>query len=259
MSIEELKKSLKPIHRFGGEGDDSELVLNPFSGCSHRCWYCWARKRYKRELPFQEPAKGAPLKKIKQNLDFLQSINDKTPVLISDLGDPYDCGRKPRTNPFIPGEYWHIRSILMEFRKHDHPFRILTKGGTLAVKDFDLYGPHDLFGCTLTCDNAEDSRKNEPGAALPEDRINVLKEAYKRGIPTWVVLEPVLYPRQTLHLIELTHLFVSYYILGKLNHFPKEEAKIDWPKFRNDAEALLQSYGKMPEEGYLVKRQLVEA
>ncbi|MCJ7444862.1 MAG: hypothetical protein MUO26_10085 [Methanotrichaceae archaeon] len=252
-------KDLRPIHRFGGKVDDSELVLNPFSGCSHRCWYCWAKKRYKRELPFQEPAKGAPLKKIKHNLDVLQRINDKTPVLISDQGDPYDCGRKPTTSPLVPGEYWYIRSVLVVFRKHDHPFRILTKGGTLALKDFDLYGPHDHFGCTLTCDNAEDSRKNEPGAALPEDRINALKEAHRRGIRTWVVLEPVLDPQQSLHMIELTHPFVSYYIVGKLNHFPEEEVKIDWPKFRKDAEALLQSCDKMPEKDYWVKRQLIEA
>lgn len=95
-------KGLHPIHKFGGAVGGSELVLNPFSGCSHGCWYCWARKRFKRELPFQEPAKGAPLKKIRQNLDFLQAINDKTPVLISDLGDPYDCGRKPITSPLVP-------------------------------------------------------------------------------------------------------------------------------------------------------------
>jgi DNA repair photolyase len=252
-------KGLHPIHRFGGEGDESELVLNPFSGCSHRCWYCWARKRFKRELPFQEPAKGAPLKKIRQNLDFLQSINDKTPVLISDLGDPYDCGRKPITSPFVPGEHWHIRCVLTEFRKHNHPFLILTKGGTRAIKDFDLYGANDHFGCTLTCDNAEDSRKNEPGAALPQDRVDALKEAHKRGIRTWAVLEPVLDPQQSLHLIELTHPFVSYYIIGKLNHFPEEEVKIDWSKFRNNAEALLQSCGKMPDLGYSMKQGLKDA
>jgi hypothetical protein len=52
---------------------------------------------------------------------------------------------------------------------------------------------------------------------------------------------------------------VSYYVISKLNHFPEEEAKIDWPKFRKDAEALLQSYDKMPEKGYWVKHELIEA
>ena len=73
------------------------------------------------------------------------------------------------------------------------------------------------------------------------------------------MLEPVLDPQQSLHLIELTYPFVSYYIVGKLNHFPEEEAKIDWLKFRRDAEALLQSCGKMPDLGYSLKHELREA
>ena len=54
----------------------------------------------------------------------------------------------------------------------------------LAAKDFDLYGPNDKFGVTLTFDNPEDSRKWEPAAALPADRIAALKEAHNRGIQT---------------------------------------------------------------------------
>ena len=77
------------------------------------------------------------------------------------------------------------------------------------------------------------------------------------------MLEPVLYPDQTLHLIELTHEFVDYYIVGKLNYFREVEAKIDWPQFRKDAEKLLQSYGKMPGKmpgkGYSLNHQLRDA
>ena len=245
--------NLKAIHRPKGVIQDSELILNPFSGCSHNCWYCYIKRRYRRELPYQEPAKGASLKKIKNELEVLHRNNDKMSVLISDFGDPYDCGRKPTITLF--GEHWHLRSVLEEFKRFDHPFRILTKGGTRAIRDFDLYGPNDEFGCTLTCDNDTDSKKNEPGAALPEDRINALKEAYQRGIRTWVNFEPVLFPEQTLRLIERTHPFVSYYSVGKLNHFPLEEAKIDWRKFRKDAETLLQSHGV----NYYVKHELEQA
>lgn len=45
-------------------------------------------------------------------------------------------------------------------------FQILTKGGMLAAKDFDLYGPDDWFGVTLTLDNYADSKKWEPGLHL---------------------------------------------------------------------------------------------
>ena len=133
-----------------------------------------------------------------------------------------------------------------------------------AANDFDLYRPSDWFGVTLTFDNAIDSKQNEPGAALPKDRIKALEEAHNRGIQTWVSMEPVLDPDQTLHLIELTHEFVDHFRVGKLNHFPDIEAKIDWPKFRKDVAALMQKCGKDPcsdetGKGYKLKHELIDA
>ena len=145
------------------------------------------------------------------------------------------------------------------FRTFNHPFAILTKGGTKAAKDFDLYGPNDQFGVSLTFDNDVDSKQNEPGAALPADRVEALKKAHDHGIHTWVSLEPVLDPAQTLHLIEMSNDFVDLFWVGKLNHSTKGEAKIDWSKYRRDAEALLQKLGKEPGTGYVIKNELILA
>lgn len=153
----------------------------------------------------------------------------------------------------------HTRSVLRTFRAYDHRFLILTKGGMLAAKDFDLYRPNDAFGVTLTFDNDADSRHWEPEAALPADRIASLKEAHRRNIRTWVSMEPVIYPEQTMHLTEMTNEFVDCFWVGKLNHYPVREAKIDWPRFRAEAEALLQRCGKQPGTGYGLKHQLIEA
>ena len=181
--------------------------------------------------------------------------------MISNKGDPYDLGRKTKGLFQYIDEDSYVRKVLKIFRKYDHPFMILTKGGTKAVGDFDLYGPDDWFGVTLTCDNDADSLKNEPGAALWADRIAALKEAHDRGIHTWVSCEPVLDRDQTLHLIELTHEFVDHFRVGKLNHYT---AEIDWLKFRADAEVLLQKCGKQRtagacEMGYLLNSQLINA
>lgn len=46
-----------------------------------------------------------------------------------------------------------------------------------AAKDFDLYGESDWFGVTLTFDNPDDSKRYEPGASSPNDRIKALIEA----------------------------------------------------------------------------------
>jgi DNA repair photolyase len=152
------------------------------------------------------------------------------------------------------------------FRAYDQPFQILTKGGMLAAKDFDLYTPQDKFGVTLTFDNDVDSKKWEPGAALPSDRIAALKEARRCDVRTWVSMEPVIVPEQTLRLIELAYEFVDFFWVGKLNRKPEatwtqpeEWPTVDWPKFRSEVEEVLQRCGKEPGVGYKLKHQLIEA
>jgi DNA repair photolyase len=249
------------------------LGLNLYAGCSHDCLYCYNKEEDRYQGPYDKPAKGASLKNIKRELQILHSNRDRRPVHMSFMGDPYDLGRKDDDKPKGIFQYFgddelkgipkandsYTRTVLKAFRLFDQPFQILTKGGTKAAKDFDLYGPNDWFGVTLTFDNDPDSKKWEPGAALPGDRISTLKEAHSQTINTWVSCEPVIDPAQTLHLIELTHEFVDFFWVGKLNHHPKIEEKIDWSKFRRDAEALLQKYGKEPGSGYGIKKELIEA
>jgi len=162
------------------------------------------------------------------------------------LCDPYPIGRDSSKT----------RKCLELFRKYNHPFQILTKTGiTHAAGDFDLYGPNDRFGVTLTFDNPEDSLKWEPGASLPAERIDVLKAAHEKCIKTWVSLEPVIDPKQTLHLIDLTHEFVDHYGVGKLNHNAEIEKTVDWLKFRTEVETKLKGYSK----SYKIKAALKKA
>jgi len=136
---------------------------------------------------------------------------------------------------------------------------ILTKGGFRAMRDFPLLTQADLFGVTLTFTNPKRSVAWEPGAALPIQRIKSLQEAHKRGIPTWVSLEPVIDPMETLQLIEATSPFVGHYKIGKLNYawkLPKEFnwPRIDWKTFARNARILLDSLGK----SYYIKADLAK-
>lgn len=189
----------------------------------------------------------ATLYNIEADLRQLAFDNNRDRVHLSFVGDPYDLGRQ---------DCGYTRRVLELFKKYHHPFQILTKGGSRAFLDFDLYGKDDRFGVTLTFDNDNDSRKWEPGAALPDDRIEALRIAHEiYGISTWVSLEPVIDPLQTLHLIDLTHEYVDFYWVGKLNHDPEFERTIDWVKFRSDAIQLLEKHGN----DYGIKRYLKEA
>jgi DNA repair photolyase len=237
--------TLKAIYKSKGEAlEYANLSLNLYAGCSHGCLYCYNRGKFR--SPCTEVIKKSSLENIESDLKQLAALENKTPVHLSFIGDPFDLGRSDNS-------YTH-RALEM-FKKYQHPFQILTKGGMKAIQELDLYFEGCSFGCTLTFDNPEDSRKWEPGAALPEDRIAALELAHKKGIKTWASLEPVIDPFQSLHLIELTHEFVDHYGVGKLNHDAALEKRIDWRKFRADAEALLKKYGK----SYRIKAALAEA
>jgi DNA repair photolyase len=221
----------------------AKLGLNLHLGCSHRCSYCYNRSRFNGSCDVR--SKKASFENIEADLKALAAEGNRDLVHFTFIGDPYDLGRQDNSE---------VRAVLELFKKYNHPFQVLTKGGTKAVQDFDLYGPNDRFGGTLTFINDVDSLRWEPGAALPGDRIEALRQAHSKHIKTWVSLEPVIDPSQTLALIEATHEFVDHYGVGKWNHDARAN-EIDWPKFRADAEAILKKYGK----SYMIKDALRKA
>lgn len=228
---------IRSIYRATGKEEDlSTYGLDLYWQCSHGCKYCFADWNKPERKMFALANIDAELKRMVINAD------DRL-VTLSFIGDIYDRGMEDTTV---------TRQVLQLFRKYEHPFQVLTKGGTIAASDFDLYGPRDRFGVTLTFDNPEDSHAWEPGAALPEDRIEALRLAHERGIKTWVSLEPVIKPEQTLHLIELTAPFVDFYLVGMLNHHPELGKDISWRSFRKAAKATLGRLGK----SYKIKKEL---
>ncbi len=115
---------------------------------------------------------------------------------------------------------------------------ILTQGGQRAERDFDLLTSNDWFGVTLTnLDNAP-SLIWEPFASLPSERIESVYKAHKKGIKTWVSLEPVLYPEVTMNIIRKTHKFVDKFKVGTLNYHPHAKS-IDWHRFAVNVKSLL--------------------
>ena len=115
-------------------------------------------------------------------------------------------------------------------------FQVLTKGGTRALRDIDLYTENDFFGSTLTFTSNQDTFNIEPNTAFFHDRVVAIEEFHNRGIYTWVSLEPVISVEQTLDIIERTHHCVDLYKVGKLNY---QHSTIDWANFRQNVTALL--------------------
>ncbi len=211
-------------------------AANLYRGCGHGCKYCYAPKAL--QLPTAEYCKPVPrvgvIDKLTKDAAELKSRGEFHKILLCFSCDPYQPinDRLQLTKQAIEILHFYGQSVA-----------ILTKGGYRAMGDIPLLKDGDEFAVTLTCDNEVQSRQWEPGAALPAERIDTLREANSRGIFTWVSLEPVLYPEQSLALIEQTHEFVDHYKLGVLNYNPHAKG-IDWADYGAKAIDLLKSYGK---------------
>ncbi len=144
--------------------------------------------------------------------------------------------------------------ILIE---HGLPFTILTKGGRRAMRDFDLLEeyPKARFGSTIIFDNELYVFDWEPNAATFYSRAVTIQSAKRRGIKTWVSLEPVIDPDQALRIVDELRLDVDAWKVGKINYHPEIESKVDWIKFREDIKAKFAEYGITD---YYLKRSLTE-
>lgn len=222
-----------------------ELACNHYSGCDHLCGYCYAPKALQRR-PEDFHGRARPrqdiLRKLAKDAAGYGRAGETRQVLFSFATDPY-C--------HADVEHRLTRQGIQICHEHGLAVCVLTKGGSRSLRDLDLFGPRDSYACTLTSLDPAMSRKWEPAAALPEDRIAALAAFHAAGIPRWVSLEPVLDPRATLDIISHTANVVDEYKVGKLNYV---QNGTDWRRFAQDAVELLEGLGKQ----YYLKRDLRE-
>jgi Radical SAM superfamily len=200
------------------------LATNPYRGCGHSCSYpCYVPdSTHQARAEFNAGAVLRPnfITDLRREAAKYQAAGITEQVLLSFTTDPYH-----------PGDTKPTREVLEILIEHGLGMSVLTKGGTRALRDLDLFRPdRDAFATTLTSLDDDFSRKWESKAPLPGDRIMALKLFHDAGIYTWVSLEPVLNAEATLAVVRATHSFVDLYKIGKLN-YSKLTQVIDWRDF----------------------------
>jgi DNA repair photolyase len=180
------------INKVQGGRMPFDYTINPYRGCVHACVYCFARPTH----TFLDMGAGE---------DFERKIVVKVnapDVLRRELaarrwkGDHIAMGTN--TDPYqrVEGRYELMRGILEALIDHRNPFSILTKG-TLITRDLDLL----LRGAEVAEVSAAFSigtldeevwRTTEPGTPHPKARIEALRTLRDAGIPTGVLMAPIL-------------------------------------------------------------------
>lgn len=213
----------------------SPLALNIYKGCSHGCKYCYAPSATftdKESFHKSQSVRKDILKKLEKDLQQRTLFREIDICLLCFTSDPYQGD-----------EDFNIvtRKAIELFRQYNYPFQVLTKAGTKAIRDFDLYSKQDRFASTLTFATDALTEKIEPNTAMPSDRIKALRHAKSLGIGTWVSFEPTIIPAHTFWLLDQTHEFVDEYRVGKVSGY---KVDVDWDKFAHDIVEKLEFYGK---------------
>jgi len=222
----------------------SQLALNVYNGCGMGCKYCYVpriTRKNRDEFHKNTKIRNSILEKLEKDLHDMKNNKDERMVMLSFTSDVYQLDDK--FNSFT-------REILKMFNKYKQPFHILTKGGLRAVRDFDLYKNSDWFACSLTFLDDVKSKKIEPNASLPLERIESLKIAKEKGIKTWVSFEPVLDEEEVYKLYELSKKYVDFYKIGKVSGY--KNVNVDWDRFVNKIVEMLEKDNKR----YFIKYDL---
>jgi DNA repair photolyase len=219
----------------GQAGEYAPLAVNPYRGCGHACAYCYVPKVLR--MPRAEFNQGAAprpgfLLALTRDAVKYQRAGKRGQVMLSFTTDPYH-----------PADTSLTRATIETLQAHGLGICTLTKGGSRALRDLDLFRPErDAFASTLTTLDARFSAKWEPGAASPEDRLRTLAAFHQAGIFTWVSLEPTLNTEASIALVQATHRYVDLYKIGRANYLPMTKTT-DWEEYTHRMIALCQALG----------------
>lgn len=226
---------MKPIYEPKGRAKEyGDYALNIYTGCPHRCYYCFApsvlRKDKETFHSHVEPRKGI-VEAVKKQIDKEQ-ITGKL-IHLCFTCDPYPLGHNTTAT----------REIIKVIKDTGNRVQILTKNGADAERDFDLLDSGDWFGVTIAgypTGTLFYQQESEPGAGTEAERLAALDKAHKKRIKTWISFEPVLNDISVLSFLELNVGYVDKYKIGKLNYHPSD---INWKEFGVRVVRICRGYG----------------
>jgi DNA repair photolyase len=166
--------------------------LNPYTGCVHRCTFCYVRAFERRA---DRPAGEGYGRSIRVKVNVAD-------VLQSELRRPSWNGEAvavgTATDPYQPaeGRYRLTRACLEVLAGAANPFNIVTRG-PLIVRDLDVLAGASLRArvtVSISVPTLDESvwRSTEPGTAPPRQRLRALARLRAADIDAGVAVAPVL-------------------------------------------------------------------
>jgi DNA repair photolyase len=166
--------------------------LNPYTGCAHRCTFCYVRAF---EARADRPADDRYGRSIRVKVNVAEVLRrevsrrswTREEVTIGAATDPYQP---------VEGRYRLTRACIQELVAAETPLALITRG-PLALRDLDLLCdsarrvPVAVHVSIPTLDERV-WRATEPGTAPPSRRLDVVRCLAAAGLRVGVALAPIL-------------------------------------------------------------------
>jgi DNA repair photolyase len=166
--------------------------LNPYTGCEHRCAFCYVRAFELRADRPSDDRYGRAVR-IKTNVaavlrsELSRRSWRKETVVIGAATDPYQPAE---------GRYKLTRQCLTAMRDFSNPAAIITRG-PMIVRDIDVLSDlarranlHITFSIPTLDEDVW--RRTEPGTAHPRQRLRAIEKLVQAGIDVGVGMAPIL-------------------------------------------------------------------
>ncbi len=166
--------------------------INPYRGCEHGCFYCFARPTHaymglSPGLDFESRlfAKRGAAELLERELAAARYAPDV--IAFGTNTDPYQP---------IERKFLITRSLLEILQRARHPVSIVTKSN-LVLRDLDILSDMGRDGLvkvflSVTTLDRELARKMEPRAPTPERRLEAIEKLNEAGVPAGVMVAPII-------------------------------------------------------------------
>jgi DNA repair photolyase len=234
---EPCKTALNPVR-----GMPFRWSLNPYTGCAHRCTFCYVRAFERRADRPSGEEYGRSIR-VKVNVaEILRAELARTSwrresVAIGAATDPYQP---------VEGRYGLTRACLQTLAEARTPFSIITRN-PMIVRDLDVLRDAAVrasVSVSFSVPTIDDRvwRCTEPGTPPPRQRLRAVARLVEAGIEAGVGMAPILpglsdRPEQLAAVVRAareagaTHVWASMLHLrpGTREHFLEALAR-DWPE-----------------------------
>ena len=232
--------------------------LNPYTGCAHRCTFCYVRS-FERRADRPSDARYGTSIRVKTNI---------AEVLRAELARPSWQGESiaigAATDPYQPleGRFRLTRACLEVLSAASNPFGLITRG-PMVVRDLDVLSEAACraeVSVTFSVPTLDQEiwRLTEPGTAPPGQRLRALEQLVAAGIHTSVGMAPILpglsdRPEQLAAVVRAAReagacgiwANLLYLQPGTREHFLESLAR-DWPELLPEYERLYESRAYLP-------------